>query len=77
MNEPVNRKAGDEADKTDHHERQGPAQAEILREDGHDPGKAEFAFGFHATIFNHNGNTGRIMVLPGIATNTFKPSKSD
>jgi hypothetical protein len=69
MDEPVNREAGDDADKADHDKGQAPAQPEILRKDGHDPGKAGFAFGFHATIFNHNGNTGRIMVLPSIAIN--------
>jgi hypothetical protein len=52
MNEPVNREAGDETDKADYDKGQAPAQPEILREDGHDPGKARFAFGFHATIFN-------------------------
>jgi hypothetical protein len=73
MNEPVNREAGDETDKADYDKGQAPAQPEILREDGHDPGKARFAFGFHATFFYHNGNTGRIIVLPSIAINHVQP----
>ena len=66
---PENCEAGDEADKADHDERQGPAQAKIFREDGHHPGRVEFAFRFHAAIFNCLAaliHTERIMLLSGI-----------